>query len=149
MAYGGIVFLVLSVILWVIYVEMFRGHEGELDVFIYCIPIALALGLAVSWFIGWILPHRRPALEFPTTKQLIHPLSNWKAFPSDHTMIAFIFVTIGMILGMPIIFVVCLAIFALLIGASRVWVGVHYPRDILGGMVLGVFVSIISIYFFG
>ncbi|MBT4071970.1 MAG: phosphatase PAP2 family protein [Candidatus Magasanikbacteria bacterium] len=142
--YGGIVMLVFAVSIWVVY-------QGIVDIiiFAYITSIALGLGLLVSWFIGWIFPHRRPALELPTTKQLIHPWSNWKAFPSDHALISFIFISMAIYMGIGFLGAIFLIMLGLAIGGARVWAGVHYPRDILGGMILGIFISIISIYFFG
>jgi len=34
-----------------------------------------------------------------------------------------------------------LIVVAVLIGISRIYVGVHYPSDILGGMSVGVFIA--------
>jgi undecaprenyl-diphosphatase len=38
--------------------------------------------------------------------------------------------------------------FASLIGFSRVYVGVHYPGDVLGGAVLGVFIGFMVYFIF-
>lgn len=65
---------------------------------------------------------------------LIMPADQF-SFPSGHTSAAFVVLTvIGSIyswLFLP------LFLLALMIGASRVYLGVHYPSDVLAGAVLG------------
>jgi undecaprenyl-diphosphatase len=64
------------------------------------------------------------------------PLSQWNSFPSDHACIYFALAT-----------VICLSdrrlgIFAFLCAAitscARIYLGVHYPSDVLGGAILGI-----------
>jgi undecaprenyl-diphosphatase len=58
------------------------------------------------------------------------------SFPSGHTAAAFAMATLVSfhfpILTLPVI------IWALLVGFSRIYLGVHYPTDILAGIVIGV-----------
>jgi len=61
------------------------------------------------------------------------------SFPSGHTAAGFLFAIITHHYY-PVPGVACFG-WALAIGASRVVVGVHYPGDIVAGMVLAVFVS--------
>lgn len=68
-----------------------------------------------------------------------------KSFPSGHTSIAFAFVAVLWFMcskkvSLPL---TCLAA---LISFSRVYVGVHYPTDILGGIVVGILCAIIAIF---
>lgn len=61
------------------------------------------------------------------------------SFPSGHTTVAFAFATILAVklpkIRIPVI------IIAALIGLSRIYVGAHYPSDVLAGAVLGSGVS--------
>lgn len=67
------------------------------------------------------------------------------SFPSGHAMLSAVtFLTIGALLARLVpthaqrIFVVAAAIFlTLLIGSSRIYMGVHYPSDVLAGWSLG------------
>lgn len=67
------------------------------------------------------------------------------SFPSGHTLIAaFLYPTLGMLIASNLrdrtlkvfVFVVAAAL-ALLVGFTRVYLGVHYPSDVLGGWLLG------------
>jgi len=68
------------------------------------------------------------------------------SFPSQHTVF-FVSIAVSLFLihkKVGIIFMV----FALFIGASRIVAGVHYPIDILGGIVIGASISLFLNYFF-
>lgn len=67
------------------------------------------------------------------------------SFPSGHTLIAAVlYPTLGMLVASNLrqrhlkvfVFVVA-ALLALLVGFTRVYIGVHYPSDVLGGWMLG------------
>ncbi|MBB6215949.1 undecaprenyl-diphosphatase [Anaerosolibacter carboniphilus] len=64
------------------------------------------------------------------------------SFPSGHTTAAF---SIGLTLSIlfPMIAPVFITL-AVLIGMSRVYLGVHYPTDVFVGMMIGTFFSVIN-----
>lgn len=102
--------------------------------FLLFIAVSLAFSLGPSWWIGWMWPHRRPIVEHPAIKQMFRPMSTWKSFPSDHTIASFVLAESAVIFSTPF-WVSMLGIgMACMIGVSRVYAGVHYPRDILGGV---------------
>jgi undecaprenyl-diphosphatase len=67
------------------------------------------------------------------------------SFPSGHAMLsATVFLTIGALLGRfvqePVLkayFLIVAGVLTLLVGVSRVYVGVHYPTDVLAGWTAG------------
>ncbi|MEC8880451.1 MAG: phosphatase PAP2 family protein [Pseudomonadota bacterium] len=67
------------------------------------------------------------------------------SFPSGHTAAAFVMATL---LGIfyPVVATLALA-FALLVGLSRVLLGVHYPSDIAAGALLGTSCAMIGSLF--
>ena len=61
-----------------------------------------------------------------------------RSFPSGHTSQTFFLITLvthRFLLGLPI--TAALYLLALFIGFTRLYVGAHYPRDVLGGALLG------------
>lgn len=99
--------------------------------------IAACAGLAISWIIGHLFYRDRPFVTH-TVLQLIDHAAN-ASFPSDHALGAFV---IAAAIGMyrkkdGIVWL----ILAALIAFSRVWTGVHYPTDVLGGALIGILVA--------
>lgn len=123
-----------AVTIWVLR-RLVAGQEEGMLVVLGGLKAAL-LALAISYGIGWIWPHRRPIREFPQIKELIRPLGTWKAFPSDHTIAATLPPVLIAVVGGPLWFVASLALAGLGVALGRVYIGVHYPRDIIGGLVV-------------
>lgn len=91
-----------------------------------------------------LVARTRPYEVIPELTTLIpHPTDY--SFPSGHTSASFAcaLVLYGMLpkkYGVPIL------ILAVLIGLSRMYVGVHYPSDVLGGMLIAVVVSLFVLW---
>jgi undecaprenyl-diphosphatase len=137
----GFVYLVIAGALWWA-VQTLSGREWLLflteGLAAYCIGYILNYGIAL------LVPHRRPIKEFPNVRTLVHTLGTWKSFPSDHAMASMILPTIALFAGAPAGIAVALFAGALLVAVSRVYVGVHYPRDIIGGLMVGAFSAIVA-----
>ncbi|MDY0236512.1 MAG: phosphatase PAP2 family protein [Gudongella sp.] len=68
------------------------------------------------------------------------------SFPSGHTTASFSLAT-TLAVNLPKLAVIVLLL-ALVIGMSRIYLGVHYPTDVVAGIILGIFASLtIHIYF--
>lgn len=121
----------------------------ELDVVYLGIEVVVAL--VVSYIIGFLWKHKRPIIELPEIRELIRPLTIWKSFPSDHTFIAFLIALNSIEMGITasdysLQWGIALLISALFVATGRVYVGVHYPRDIVGGFVVAVLIFLL-VYF--
>ena len=81
----------------------------------------------------------RPPLRYAEPKPLVH-VPHDASFPSGHAATSFAAATILTFafprLGAP------LFVLAAAVAFSRVYDGVHYPLDILGGAALGIFVAL-------
>jgi undecaprenyl-diphosphatase len=76
-----------------------------------------------------------------TAKKLIAENADFKSFPSGHAAIFFAIATAVYLYNKKLgiwFFVV-----AILMGMARIFVGVHWPSDILGGAVIGIISGII------
>jgi len=80
----------------------------------------------------------RPSVRFPEPKALVH-VPNDPSFPSGHASTSFACAAVlAWLTPMP---AVPLFVLAVLIAFSRVYEGVHYPLDALGGAALGLVVA--------
>lgn len=66
---------------------------------------------------------------------------DYYSFPSGHTTAVFAIAT-TLALNIPILSVVCFPI-ALIVGISRLYLGVHYPSDVLAGMAVAILSSVV------
>ncbi len=100
--------------------------------------ISLLLALGSSLLIGILYPHPRPFMVGLATALLAHAPT--PSFPSDHATVCF---TVGFSLLFGLwrwLGIVTLGIGAL-VSLARVYLGIHYPLDILGGLLLGLFTA--------
>lgn len=96
-------------------------------------------GLLLSTLLKGVFQRPRPAL----TPHLTHVMLS--SFPSGHTMnSAVVYLTLGLLLAqisdrarMKIYCVAVAAVMTFLVGLSRVYLGAHYPSDILAGWTAG------------
>ncbi len=100
--------------------------------------VAMAIGIAVSEFLKSVFKTPRPFVAEAVTA-LINVTADG-AFPSSHTT-GLVALAISLIREARLQSVILFA-GALLVGFCRVLAYVHYPRDILGGIVLGTAVGI-------
>ncbi len=131
----------VAALLWI----WFRGGDRQksdreivvLTLILSTASVLLARGLALSVPFRE-RPLRVPELHFqiPLTMNL-QTLEGWSSFPSDHaaffftaaTCIFFVVRRLGTFAFLYTIFLVCL---------PRVYLGIHYPSDILAGALLGI-----------
>lgn len=96
-----------------------------------------ALGALVSQIIGLVNFRPRPFVFLEGVNQLITKLPTSKSFPSDHATLAFALAASVYLSGEKKLGLV-LFILAFLVGAGRIFVGVHFPLDIAAGALLGI-----------
>ena len=100
---------------------------------------AMAGGLAVNWALKHSFDRTRPEVV-PHLREVTTP-----SFPSGHASLsAVVFLTFGVLaargIKSPVAKAYCVAVAALLsflVGVSRVYLGVHYPTDVVAGWLVG------------
>lgn len=99
-----------------------------------------AAGLILSYALGLLAAAVHPEARPFTTHPQVHPLiahHPGDSFPSAHTTAAFAIALIVLAFLSQRVGAALVAA-AALIGFSRIYVGVHYPGDILGSLVVAV-----------
>ncbi len=97
------------------------------------VVVAAILALGINAMLNAAVPRPRPFLALPAHVLVARPTD--PSFPSDHA--AFTSAIALMLLALGEVAWGALALFgAVGIGMARVMVGVHYPSDILGAMVV-------------
>ena len=108
--------------------------------------MAILAGFAIERPVYYILKNsfkrNRPESVLEDFHSVIEPADRF-SFPSGHTTAAFM---IAVLCGYfyPAIFLLLLG-WALLVGVSRIVLGVHFPTDTLMGMALGISAAMISL----
>lgn len=97
---------------------------------------ALLIGLLVGnvWLKEWIM-RPRPFVTHPELTALLQPGDQW-SFPSGHTLSSFAAATALWFFHRKS--GAAAYVLAALIGFSRLYVCVHYPTDVLAGLLLGI-----------
>ena len=109
-------------------------HFGRLPLLV--IPPLWATMLTVNFPIKNLFKRRRPFLVHERAR-LIGRRPKDSSFPSGHTAAAFAGATL-LSVALPS-FAPLFWVFAVLVGFSRVYQGVHFPADVLVGAVVGTF----------
>ena len=124
---NGIFIAVLAVILF------FAGY--------HLLAYWLVLGALTLWLVvelaKALVRRRRPFIRL-TQARIVGRRAIGRSFPSGHTSQAFFMATLLAGYFHAGAWAVCLLYTtALLVGVTRMYVGAHYPRDVLAGAILG------------
>jgi membrane-associated phospholipid phosphatase len=101
----------------------------------------IVLGILTLWLVveltKALLHRRRPSIRL-TQARVVGPRAGGRSFPSGHTSQAFFMATL-IVQHFHASGWAALAMYgiALMVGVTRMYVGAHYPRDVLAGAILG------------
>ena len=105
------------------------------------VPVAVVMAYAANDVVKSVFDEARPCqvITAPATIQPCPGVGDW-AFPSNHSAIAAASAAALWLLDRRLGAIAALA--ALVMGFSRIWVGAHYPHDVLVGFLLGAAVAV-------
>ncbi len=136
--YTPYIFLLILVSYW------FYKRNKYQDTVLYA-GYSVLCGLLINYTISLFYVHHRPFVDGLGNHLVEHVPDN--SFPSDHTTFmlsiafSFLFFTKTRTLG------IILTVIGILSGFSRVFVGVHYPFDILGSILTAFFAAFLVFCF--
>lgn len=113
--------------------------EGR--ILFFNIIFSVIIIILINHLIGFFCFRPRPYIRHEKVNKLFHFLITKKSFPSDHAAIAFALAT-SVYLYQPYLGIIFFLL-AFWVAVSRVYVGVHYPLDIVVGGILGTIISFI------
>ncbi|MFA5211407.1 MAG: phosphatase PAP2 family protein [Patescibacteria group bacterium] len=142
----ALIYILIAIVLFWGAFFLFEIDPTKFDFLLKLLLTTVFFAFIFNYSIALIWRHPRPILEKNFIKVSLQPLVNWKSFPSDHATVSFIFFFIPVFLGINIYFGIFLFLLAFLVSVGRVYVGVHYPRDIIGGFFVALFLSLSSFW---
>ncbi|MFF9650952.1 phosphatase PAP2 family protein [Streptomyces sp. NPDC014622] len=129
--YGSALFALLMLASW----WRSRAAAPSRTAAALCAPLAVVAAFVVNDLVKSLFHEQRPCRTLHVvTVEACPPLGDW-SFPSNHAAIAAAAATAIWLTDRRLGAIAVPA--ALLMAASRVWIGVHYPHDVLIGLVTG------------
>ncbi|MFJ1754360.1 phosphatase PAP2 family protein [Kitasatospora sp. NPDC088134] len=118
-----------------------RGASAVVMARVLAAPVVVVAAYLVNSGFKSVVEEVRPCRQLPdtVTVEACPGPTDW-SFPSNHTVIAFAAAAALWTADRRLGRIAALA--AVLMGASRVWVGAHYPHDVLVGALVGVLVAV-------
>lgn len=139
---GGAIFSsTLTLLIWILAAEPWStvGLQSFVALVVSHIPVAI---------LKRTLQRLRPYLALKGANTFPKPLTD-HSFPSGHTTAIFAF-TVPFMIAIPWLTFILLPL-AMLVGISRIYLGLHYPSDVLAGAfvgtVAGIFTATVSLPF--
>ncbi len=132
-------YLVIFVPLTLAYL-WFQGREGKQD---SVLTFGSAVtGIIVAYLLGMIYSHQNPSVTYET---IVAAKPSENAFPSQHTAVVFA-TAFGYLARKRKSLGFLMTVAALLTGFARIYIGEHWPIDVLGSVVAASAGTLVAYY---
>lgn len=131
--------------LWFVLIGIVRGNRRLL---LSCLSIGIAIGIvdvASYWVLKPAFGRLRPCIQMSDVRLVTGSCGGEYSFPSNHAANAAAVVSAASFAQRtPLIGA---SILAVLVGISRVYLGVHFPADVLAGWIFGAICGLLIQWF--
>ncbi len=141
-------FLIFSVPLIIVLVYFFSRRREKIIPVLLKIIFAFILTCLINYALKGVVARPRPFVSHVGVYRLAKLFADLKdySFPSNHTAAVFV-MAIGVLFDWKK-FGLILLIPATLVGLGRIFVGVHYPSDVLAGAAIALAISWLTLFLF-
>ncbi|MFD6323579.1 phosphatase PAP2 family protein [Streptomyces sp. NPDC058442] len=138
----GLLFALLGMLVWCWWGVRKRGGEDAAPTVAALVwaPLAAGIAVLVNVPIREFVERRRPFLDHEGLEVLVDGKTDY-SFVSDHATLCMA-LAVGLFLANRRLGLIGL-VFGVLGGFIRVYMGVHYPTDVVGGLALGTAVALL------
>jgi undecaprenyl-diphosphatase len=119
----------------VIPIAIFFFEPRKAWLFLFSGLLAFAIELPVYRIMKQLIKRSRPCDALVRVKKRVSPADLF-SFPSGHTAAAFVIATLLSDVFPSL--TIPAYLWALSVGVSRMYLGVHYPTDVLAGLLIGI-----------
>ena len=135
---GGFKILIVACVLVFVLSIIYKNDNVKRIVLLCALSLLIAGGIAVLLKNAVLEP--RPFVSLSNVHLLIAE-DDPNSFPSGHTTSTFAVISVLMFKLRNKLWAVVLLFWGILIGFSRIYVGVHYPLDVLAGAIIGIVIA--------
>lgn len=128
-------FVLLLILLWI-------KNKPQFRVMAFQSIVAFTLAYSINRIIEIFIYRERPFVSHNITKLVDHAANS--SFPSDHATSAVVIAATLLLSAYR--FKYTWFFLALGVAFSRIWVGVHYPLDVIAGCVHGILIALFTQY---
>jgi undecaprenyl-diphosphatase len=138
----------LPIVICLVWVWFYKREPNNQRIAVVQALLGAAVAFLASRLIQNVSPFRPRPLHSETLGFVLpygvsaDTLREWSSFPSDTTAVAFALATGVWIASRPLGWG-CLVWAAVVVGFPRIYAGLHYPTDILGAALMGMFFTLL------